>query len=178
MNNGKPTLLKELLLWCDFMKQKTAQNENRKKAVKSRLFCIALILIGLYGLFASLTGGMQYINSSDKRVVSADVIRVNHIYEKDDDGDITQEKWKATLRYTVDGKEYTAKATYSTETYRGETVQLEVYKTLNGKYKVAAPNTLGCILSASVVLFGSVNMFAENKGKPRKKQKEINQPTK
>lgn len=169
--------MKGLLLWCDFMKQKTTQNENRKKAVKSRLFCIALILIGLYGLFASLTGGMQYINSSDKRVVSADVISVNHTYEKDDDGDITREKWRATLSYTVDGKEYTARATYSTETYSGETVQLEVYKTLNGKYKVAAPNTLGCILSASVVFFGAVNVFAANKGKPRKKQKEKTQPT-
>ena len=130
---------------------------------------IVLVLAGLYGIFVSLTGGMEYVNSPDKRIVNAEVISVKHTYERDDDGDITREKWAATLRYTVDGKEYTTKGTYSTETYSGETVQIEVYKTSKGEYKVSGTSTFGFVISASVLLFGAIGLTTENKNRKKGK---------
>ncbi len=147
------------------------QKSKRKNTILFLVVDIALVLAGLYGIFVSLTGGMEYINSPDKRMVNAEVISVKHTFERDDDGDLTGEKWTATLRYTVDGKEYTTKGTYSTETYSGETVQIEVYKTLKGEYKVSGTSTLGFVISASVLLFGTVGLIAENKNRKKKKTK-------
>lgn len=147
------------------------QKSKRKNTILFLVVDIALVLAGLYGIFVSLTGGMEYINSPDKRIVNAEVISVKHTFERDDDGDLTGEKWTATLRYTVDGKEYTTKGTYSTETYSGETVQIEVYKTSKGEYKVSGTSTLGFVISASVLLFGTVGLIAENKNRKKKKAK-------
>lgn len=141
------------------------KSKNQKSKRKNKIFFlvldIVLVLAGLYGIFVSMTGGMEYVNSPDKRIVNAEVTRVKHTYEKDDDGDITGEKWAATLRYTVDGKEYTVKRTFSTETYRGETVRIEVYKTSTGEYKASGTSTFGFIISASVLLFGVVGLMTE-----------------
>ena len=147
------------------------QKSKRKNTILFLAVDIALVLAGLYGIFVSLTGGMEYVNSPDKRIVNAEVISVKHTFEKDDDGDLTGEKWTATLRYTVDGKEYTTKGTYSTETYSGETVQIEVYKTSKGEYKVSSPSTLGFVLSAAVLLFGTMGLITENKSRQKKKAK-------
>ena len=149
---------------------KSKKQKSKKKNILFFLALdIALVLAGLYGIFVSLTGGMEYVNSPDKRIINAEVISVKHTYEKDDDGDITSEKWAATLRYTVDGKEYTTKKTYSTETYSGETVQIEVYKTSKGEYKVSGTSTFGFVISASVLLFGAIGLTTENKNRKKGK---------
>ncbi len=150
-------------------KQNKKTNSERKNTVFFIILGIALVLGGLYGLFVSLTGGAEYINSQDKRTVIATVTGVKHTFDRDDDGNVSGEKWKATLRYTVDGNEYTAKKTFSTETYNGETVQLEVYKVSTGEYKVSEPNVLGFIISAAVLLFGTVILVEENKDRKKKK---------
>ena len=145
------------------------QKSKRKNKIIFIILEIVLVLAGLYGIFVSLTGGMEYVNSPDKRIINAEVISVKHTYEKDDDGDITSEKWAATLRYTVDGKEYTTKKTYSTETYSGETVRIEVYKTSKGEYKVSGTSTFGFVISASVLLFGAIGLTTENKNRKKGK---------
>ena len=145
------------------------QKSKRGNKIFFLVLDIVLVLAGLYGIFVSLTGGMEYVNSPDKRIVNAEVISVKHTYERDDDGDITREKWAATLRYTVDGKEYTTKGTYSTETYSGETVQIEVYKTSKGEYKVSGTSTFGFVISASVLLFGAIGLTTENKNRKKGK---------
>ena len=151
------------------MKSKKQISEERKNKIIFLILEIVLVLAGLYGIFVSLTGGMEYVNSPDKRIINAEVISVKHTYEKDDDGDITSEKWAATLRYTVDGKEYTTKKTYSTETYSGETVQIEVYKTSKGEYKVSGTSTFGFVISASVLLYGTIGLITENKNRKKGK---------
>ena len=149
---------------------KSKKQKSKKKNILFFLALdIALVLAGLYGIFVSLTGGMEYVNSPDKRIINAEVTSVKHTYEKDDDGDITSEKWAATLRYTVDGKEYTTKKTYSTETYSGETVQIEVYKTSKGEYKVSGTSTFGFVISASVLLYGTIGLITENKNRKKGK---------
>ena len=150
------------------MKSKKPKSKRENK-IFFLVLDIVLVLAGLYGIFVSLTGGMEYVNSPDKRIINAEVISVKHTYEKDDDGDITSEKWAATLRYTVDGKEYTTKKTYSTETYSGETVQIEVYKTSKGEYKVSGTSTFGFVISASVLLFGAIGLTTENKNRKKGK---------
>ena len=148
------------------------QKSKRKNTILFLVFDIALILAGLYGIFVSLTGGMEYVNSPDKRIVNAEVVRVEYTFRRDDDGDVTGEKWKATLQYTVDGKSYTAKKVFSTKTYNGETVSIEVYKTSKGEYKVSSPSTLGFVLSAAVLLFGTMGLITENKSRQKKKAQE------
>ena len=145
------------------------QKSKRENKIFFLVLDIVLVLAGLYGIFVSLTGGMEYVNSPDKRIINAEVTSVKHTYEKDDDGDITSEKWAATLRYTVDGKEYTTKKTYSTETYSGETVRIEVYKTSKGEYKVSGTSTFGFVISASVLLFGAIGLTTENKNRKKGK---------
>ncbi len=145
------------------------QKTKSKNTVLFLIFDIVMVLAGLYGLFVSLTGGMGYINSPDKRTVNAEVVRVEYTFRRDDDGDVTGEKWKATLQYTVDGKSYTAKKVFSTKTYNGETVSIEVYKTSKGEYKVSSPSMLGFVLSASVLLFGTMGLITENKDRQKKK---------
>ena len=151
------------------------KSKEQKSKIKNKIlflvFSIALVLVGFYGIFVSLTGGMEYVNSPDKRIVNAEVIRVKHTFEKDDDGNLTGEKWAATLRYIVDGKEYTTKKTFSTKTYSGETVQIEVYKTSTGKYKASGTSMPGFVISASVLLFGIEGLITENKDRKKKKQK-------
>ena len=145
------------------------QKSKRKNKIIFIILEIVLVLAGLYGIFVSLTGGMEYVNSPDKRIVNAEVISVKHTYERDDAGDITREKWAATLRYTVDGKEYTTKGTYSTETYSGEIVRIEVYKTSKGEYKVSGTSTFGFVISASVLLYGTIGLITENKNRKKGK---------
>ena len=142
---------------------KKTQKATRKSSVISLIVGFGLIFLGIYGVFVSLTGGMEYINSPDIRTINAEVISVKHTYEKDDDGDITREKWTATLSYTIDGKEYTTKRTYSTKTYSGETVQIEVYKTSKGEYKVSSTNPFGVVLSISALIFGSTTLSTRRK---------------
>ncbi len=148
------------------------QKAERKNTILFLVIDIVAVLAGLYGVFVSLTGGMGYINSPDKRFVDAEVVNVRHTYEKDDDGSITGEKWKATLRYTVGGETYTTKRTYSVETYRGETVSIEVYKTPSGKYKESKPNTLAVILSVSILIIGVTGLIEENKERQKKKEQQ------
>ena len=145
------------------------QKSKRNNQIFFLILEIVLVLAGLYGIFVSSTGGMEYVNSPDKRIVNAEVIRVKHTYEKDDNGDITNEKWAATLRYTVDSKEYTTKGTFSTETYSGETVRIEVYKTSKGEYKVSGTNEFGFVISASVLFFGAIGLITENKNRKKGK---------
>lgn len=151
------------------MKSKKQKTKSKKgNIILFVVIDIVLVLVGVYGIFVSSTGGMEYINSPDKRIVNAKVVSVKHTYDKDDDGDITGEKWIATLRYTVDDKEYKTKVQYSTETYRGETVRIEVYKTSKGEFKVSGTSTIGFIISASVLLFGTVGLITENKERKNK----------
>ncbi len=134
--------------------KKAPQTKKGKTLTFSIVFAAVFILLGLYGLFTTLTGGRAYRKSSDVRVVDAVVTRVEHSYRKDDDGDITDEKWKATLSFTVDGKTYTGKKTFGTKTYSGETVSVEVYRTAKGDYKLSSTNTFGFILSVASLVFG------------------------
>ncbi len=159
------------------MKTETKKSKKLNKAL-SVTFNIIVILVGLYGIFASLTGGMKYIKSPDKRTVNANVISVDYRYEKDDDGGITGEKWTAKLRYTVDGKTYTAKKTFSSEIYSGETVRIGVYKTSKGEYKVSNPSGVGFIVFTSVLLIGIVGLITENKGRKKKKPNNAKQTAK
>ncbi len=162
-----------------FMKAEAKKFKNKKlKKILFVAFDIIVILVGLYGLFVSLTGGMEYINSPDKRTVNADVISVDHRYEKDDDGDIAREKWTAKLSYTVDGKTYTAKKTFSSKTYSGETVRIEVYKTSKGEYKASGSNGVGVVIFSSVLLIGTVGLITEGKNKKKKKTNNTKQAAK
>ena len=145
------------------------QKTKRKNTVLFLIIEIVAVLAGLYGVFVGLTGGMGYINSPDKRYVDAEVVNVRHTYEKDDGGSITSEKWNTTLRYTIGGETYTTKRTYSVETYSGETVLIEVYKTPSGEYKESKPNTLALILSVSILIIGVTGLIAENKERQKKK---------
>ncbi len=160
------------------MKTKSSENNsNKKTAALFLIFDIVAVICGLYGAFASLTGGMGYINSPDIRTVEADVVSVSIRYEKDDNG-YDKGEWTAKLRYTVDGKEYTGKVTFSTAVYRGETVDIEVYKAPNGKYKISKISTLGVIISVSVLIIGIMGLITENKERNENKAKKAMQNVK
>ena len=123
------------------------QKSKRKNTILFLVFDIAPVLAGLYGIFVSLTGGMEYVNSPDKRIVNAEVISVKHTYERDDDGDLTGEKWTATLRYTVDGKEYKTQKLkrFGYDLYVAEDIGLIAFTQDDYKFFIFGKTTRACV---------------------------------
>lgn len=142
------------------------QKEKKKNTVQYVVLGIIVVFVGLYGIYISLMGGMGYVNSSDKQTVQAEVTSVKHRFDKD----YTEEMWEAKLSYTIDDKTYTIGKTYGSETYIGEHIWIDVYKTSKGEYKAAkAPSALGVVISTSILVFGAVILMEENKSRKKKR---------
>ena len=145
------------------MKKQKAKQEN---AIKYVIIGIIVVFVGLYGIYVSLMGGFGYVNSSDKQTVRAEVTSVKHKFNKD----YTEETWEAKLSYTINGKTYTIKQTYGSETYTGEHIWIDVYKTSKGEYKEAKPPSgFGFVISTSILIVGAMILMEENKSRKKKR---------
>ncbi len=126
---------------------------KRKKDIKMTIFImvagICLMVAGVFGIVTSRIDSREYKNSTDIQKVPAVIIDLSTSNSKDDSGDVKYTTYKFKVSYVIDGKTYKGKyeervwsSSYERKyTYdklrKGDTIDVEVYKTSKGDYKLA-----------------------------------------
>ena len=128
---------------------------KRKENIKMTIFImvagICLMVAGVFGIVTSRIDSREYKNSTDIQKVPAVIIDLSTSNSKDDSGDVKYTTYKFKVSYVIDGKTYKGKyeervwsrsSSYAKKyTYdklrRGDTIDVEVYKTSKGNYKLA-----------------------------------------
>ena len=130
----------------------TEKPKKKKKDIYSVLLLLAgigLIVAGIIGIISSRTDSREYKNSTDIQKISAVIDDFSTQDDKDDSGDVKYTTYKFKVSYVIDGKTYKGKyeervwsSSYARKyTYdklrKGDTINVEVYKTSKGNYKLA-----------------------------------------
>ena len=130
----------------------TEKPKKKKKDIYSVLLLlagIALIAAGIIGIISSRTASKEYKNSTDIQKISAVIDDFSTHNTKDDSGDVKYTTYKFKVSYVIDGKTYKGKCeervwwnSYEKKyTYdklrKGDTIDVEVYKTSKGNYKLS-----------------------------------------
>lgn len=124
-----------------------------KKDIKMTIFIIVvgvgLIVAGVIGIVTSRIESRDYKNSTDIRKISAVIVDFSTQDDKDDSGDVKYTTYKFKVSYVIDGKTYKGKCEervwssdyskkYAYDKLRkGDTVDVEIYKTSKGEYKIS-----------------------------------------
>ena len=124
-----------------------------KKDIKMTIFImvagIGLIVAGVIGIVTSRIESRDYKNSTDIQRISAVIVDFSTKDDKDDSGDVRYTTYKFKVSYVIDGKTYKGKyeervwsSSYEKKyTYdklrKGDTINVEVYKTSKGDYKLS-----------------------------------------
>ena len=113
------------------------------------LLGLGLIAAGIIGIITSRADSREYKNSTDIRKIPAVIIDFSTSNSKDDSGDVKYTTYKFKVSYVIDGKTYKGKyeervwsSSYERKyTYdklrKGDTIDVEVYKTSKGDYKLS-----------------------------------------
>ena len=125
---------------------------SKKKDIKMTIFImvagIGLIVAGLIGIITSRTDSREYKSSTDIRKISAAIDDFSTHDTKDDSGNVKYTTYKFKVSYVIDGKTY--KGEYEERVWsssyerkyaydklrKGDTIDVEVYKTSKGDYKL------------------------------------------
>ena len=125
---------------------------SKKKDIKMTIFImvagIGLIVAGIIGIITSRTDSREYKSSTDIRKISAAIDDFSTYDTKDDSGDVKYTTYKFKVSYVIDGKTY--KGEYEERVWsssyerkyaydklrKGDTIDVEVYKTSKGDYKL------------------------------------------
>ena len=126
---------------------------KEKKDIKMTIFImvvgVSLIVVGIYGVVSSRIESRDYKNSTDIRKISAVIVDFSTQDDKDDSGDVKYTTYKFKVSYVIDGKTYKGKreervwsSDYSKKyaydkLRKGDTVDVEIYKTSKGEYKIS-----------------------------------------
>lgn len=126
---------------------------KEKKDIKMTIFIIvvgvSLMVAGIYGVVSSRIESRDYKNSTDIQKISAVIIDFSTSNSKDDSGDVKYTTYKFKVSYVIDGKTYKGKCEervwssdyskkYAYDKLRkGDTIDVEVYKTSKGDYKLS-----------------------------------------
>lgn len=112
---------------------------------------VSLIVMGIYGVVSSRIESRDYKNSTDIQKISSVIIDFLTSNSKDDSGDVKYTTYKFKVSYVIDGKtykgkyeervwsrssSYTKKYTYD-KLRKGDTIDVEIYKTSKGEYKIS-----------------------------------------
>lgn len=128
---------------------------KEKKDIKMTIFIIvvgvSLMVAGIYGVVSSRIESRDYKNSTDIQKIPAVIIDFSTSNSKDDSGDVKYTTYKFKVSYVIDGKtykgkyeervwsrssSYTKKYTYD-KLRKGDTIDVEIYKTSKGEYKIS-----------------------------------------
>lgn len=128
---------------------------KREKDIKMTIFImvvgIGLMVAGVFGIVTSRIDSREYKNSTDIQKISAVIDDYSTHNTKDDSGDVKYKTYKFKVSYVIDGKTYKGKceervwsrsSSYAKKyTYdklrKGDTIDVEVYKTSKGDYKLS-----------------------------------------
>ena len=162
------------------------------KDIKMTIFIIvvgiSLIVAGIYGIVSSRVESRDYKNTTDIRKISAVINDFSTSDTKDDLGDVKYTTYKFKVSYVIDGKTYKGKyeervwsSSYARKyTYdklrKGDTIDVEVYKTSKGDYKLSPEgNPVDFLLYCAAIpvgLFFVVIMICDIVKDNRKKKSE------
>ena len=165
---------------------------KRKKDIKMTIFImvagIGLIVAGVIGIVTSRIDSREYKSSTDIRKISAEIVDFSTKDEKDDSGDVKYTTYKFKVSYVIDGKTYKGKceervwsSSYERKyTYdklrKGDTINVEVYKTSKGNYKLSPEgNPVDFLLYCAAIpvgIFFVVIMICDVAKDNRKKKSE------
>ena len=144
---------------------------KRHKDIKMTIFImvvgISLIVAGIIGIITSRADSREYKNSTDIQKVPAVIIDLSTSNSKDDSVDVKYTTYKFKVSYVIDGKTYKGeyeervwsssyerKYTYD-KLRKGDTIDVEVYKTSKGDYKLAPEgNPVGFLLYCAAIPVG------------------------
>ena len=171
----------------------TEKPKKKKKDIYSVLLLLAgigLITAGIIGIISSRTDSREYKNSTDIQKISAVIDDFSTHNTKDDSGDVKYTTYKFKVSYVIDGKTYKGKyeervwpnsSSYARKyTYdklrKGDTIDVEVYKTSKGDYKLSPEgNPVDFLLYCAAIpvgLFFVVIMICDITKDNRKKKSE------
>ena len=124
-----------------------------KKDIKMTIFImvagVGLIVAGVIGIVTSRIDSREYKSSTDIRKISAVIVDFSTQDDKDDSGDVKYTTYKFKVSYVIDGKTYKGKCEervwssdyskkYAYDKLRkGDTIDVEIYKTSKGEYKIS-----------------------------------------
>ena len=165
---------------------------KEKKDIKMTIFImvagVGLIVAGVIGIVTSRIDSREYKSSTDIRKISAVIVDFSTHDSKDDSGDVKYTTYKFKVSYVIDGKTYKGKyeervwsSSYERKyTYdklrKGDTVNVEVYKTSKGDYKLSPEgNPVDFLLYCAAIpvgLFFVVIMICDVVKDNRKKKSE------
>ena len=165
---------------------------KRNKDIKMTIFImvagISLIVAGVIGIVTSRIDSREYKNSTDIQKISAVIDDFSTYDSKDDSGDVKYTTYKFKVSYVIDGKTYKGKyeervwsSSYERKyTYdklrKGDTIDVEVYKTSKGNYKLSPEeNPVDFLLYCAAIpvgLFFVVIMICDVAKDNRKKKSE------
>ena len=165
---------------------------KRNKDIKMTIFImvagIGLIVAGVIGIVTSRIDSREYKSSTDIRKISAVIVDFSTLDDKDDSGDVRYTTYKFKVSYVIDGKTYKGKyeervwssnyeRKYAYDKLRkGDTIDVEVYKTSKGDYKLAPEgNPVDFLLYCAAIpvgLFFVVIMICDIVKDNRKKKSE------
>ena len=165
---------------------------KRNKDIKMTIFImvvgIGLIVAGVIGIVTSRIASKEYKSSTDIRKIPAVIVDFSTQDDKDDSGDVRYTTYKFKVSYVIDGKTYKGKyeervwsSNYERKyTYdklrKGDTIDVEVYKTSKGDYKLAPEgNPVDFLLYCAAIpggLFFVVIMICDIAKDNRKKKSE------
>ena len=165
---------------------------KRNKDIKMTIFImvvgIVLMVAGVIGIVTSRIYSREYKNSTDIQKISAVIDDFSTHNTKDDSGDVKYTTYKFKVSYVIDGKTYKGKceervwsSSYERKyTYdklrKGDTINVEVYKTSKGNYKLSPEgNPVDFLLYCAAIpvgIFFVVIMICDVAKDNRKKKSE------
>ena len=165
---------------------------KRNKDIKMTIFImvagIALIVAGVIGIVTSRIDSREYKSSTDIRKIPAVIVDFSTQDDKNDSGDVRYTTYKFKVSYVIDGKTYKGKyeervwsSSYEKKyTYdklrKGDAIDVEVYKTSKGDYKLSPEgNPVDFLLYCAAIpggLFFVVIMICDIAKDNRKKKSE------
>ena len=165
---------------------------KRNKDIKMTIFImvagIGLIVAGVIGIVTSRIDSREYKSSTDIRKIPAVIVDFSTQDDKDDSGDVRYTTYKFKVSYVIDGKtykgnyeervwwnSYAKKNTYD-KLRKDDTIDVEVYKTSKGDYKLSPEgNPVDFLLYCAAIpvgLFFVVIMIRDIAKDNRKKKSE------
>lgn len=125
------------------MSKKAERRERRKGRLKNQFWGdlsvagvgLVFLALGLVGLIGNLLEYHDYRDTEEIITVPAKVTYVD-VKERKNNYGRPEMYWEAELTYSAGTQEYKGKAEYETRTEAGDTKEIEVYRSRNGKYKM------------------------------------------
>ena len=160
---------------CFMIGEKKEKRKNALYSIIALLLGIAMCVAGVYGIVSRGIASKEYKNTTDKRDVVAIVESCKEVDISDKDDYKRTFEYRVKYHCEIDGKTYRGRKTYNHRVSPGEEIEVEVYKTSKGNYKLKSESDpiefLYCCIAIPLGLLIAVatvwSMFGKNSNKEK-----------